>query len=94
MDSISQDATVPRPLHQVNGQQSDLAHGVPEPIVVIGFSLKLPGDASSTERFWKMLLDGRAAMSEFPSDRINLKGHYHPDASRLDEVRFESDHPK
>lgn len=57
-----------------------------EPIAIIGFSLKFPGEASSSEGFWDMLEGGRNAMTEFPADRINLQGHYHHDNSRLDEV--------
>lgn len=60
-----------------------------EPIAIIGFSLKFPGEASSSEGFWDMLESGRNAMTEFPADRINLQGHYHPDNSRLDEVRVQ-----
>lgn len=62
-------------------------HGSPEPIAVVGFSIKFPGEATSAEGFWNMLKNGRNAMTEFPKDRINLDGHYHPDTSRLDEVR-------
>lgn len=58
-----------------------------EPIAIIGFSLRFPGEASSSEGFWDMLEGGRNAMTEFPADRINLQGHCHPDNSRLDEVR-------
>ncbi|KAF1948945.1 ketoacyl-synt-domain-containing protein [Byssothecium circinans] len=47
-----------------------------DPVAIIGFSLKFPDDADSTEGFWKMLLEKRVASSEFPSDRINVDGHY------------------
>ncbi|KAI0173624.1 putative polyketide synthase [Hypoxylon sp. FL1284] len=63
-----------------------------EPIAVIGFSLKFPGIASSVEGFWKMLIEGRSTMSEFPSDRINIDGHFHPDHSRLDEINARGGH--
>ncbi|KAI1761226.1 putative polyketide synthase [Hypoxylon sp. FL1150] len=56
------------------------------PIAVIGFSLKFPGDACSADQFWKMLMEKRSAMTNFPSDRINLAGHYHPRPSRLDQL--------
>jgi len=55
-------------------------------IAIIGFSLKLPGEATSADNFWDMLLAGRSAASEFPANRLNLKGHYHPDKSRLDQM--------
>ncbi|KAJ0124651.1 hypothetical protein J7T55_005991 [Diaporthe amygdali] len=55
-------------------------------VAIVGFSLKLPGEATSPEKFWDMLQAGRTAASEFPPDRINLEGHYHPDKSRLDQM--------
>ena len=38
----------------------------PEPIAVVGLSIKLPQDATSPESFRKMLVEGRSAMTEFP----------------------------
>ncbi|RAL17772.1 ketoacyl-synt-domain-containing protein [Aspergillus homomorphus CBS 101889] len=43
-----------------------------DPIVVVGFSLKFPQDADSSEGFWNMLHEGRCAMTEFPADRFNI----------------------
>ena len=57
-----------------------------EPIAVIGFSLRFPQEATSPESFWEMLCEGRSAMTEVPSDRFNINGFYHPDASRTDTV--------
>lgn len=57
-----------------------------EPVAVIGYSLKFPQDAVSADSFWKMLIEKRCAMTEFPEDRINLNGFYHPDADRNDTV--------
>jgi acyl transferase domain-containing protein len=73
----------------MNGYHDDTQkedHDAVEPIAIIGFSLKFPGEASSAEGFWEMLEGGRNVMTEFPPDRINLEGHYHPDNARLDEV--------
>lgn len=57
-----------------------------DPIVVVGFSLRFPQEATSAEGFWEMLCEGRSAMTEVPSDRFNTNGFYHPDASRTDTV--------
>lgn len=56
------------------------------PLAIIGFSLKFPGDAISTESFWSMLVEGRCAMTEFPKSRINIDGFHHPDGNRMDTV--------
>lgn len=49
-------------------------------IAVIGIALKFPGDASSTESFWKMLMDRRSALSDVPQDRYNIDAFWSPDA--------------
>lgn len=57
------------------------------PIAVIGFSLKFPQDATSPEGFWKILSEGRSAMTEVPSDHFNIDAFYSPDAGKNDCVR-------
>ena len=47
-----------------------------EPIAIIGLSCRFPGDASSPEAFWKLLVEGRSAMTDVPSDRYNLESFY------------------
>jgi acyl transferase domain-containing protein len=50
-----------------------------EPIAIIGMATRFPQDATTTENLWKFLLEGRNAYSPFPEDRIDARGHYHPD---------------
>lgn len=57
-----------------------------DPIAVVGYSLRFPQEATTAESFWEMLREGRSAMTEVPSDRFNIDGFYHPDASRPDTV--------
>lgn len=57
------------------------------PIAVIGFSLKFPQDATSPEGFWKILSEGRSAMTEVPSARFNIDAFYSPNAGKIDCVR-------
>lgn len=57
-----------------------------EPIAVVGFSARLPGDAASTEEFWQMLCEGRSARTEIPESRLNINAFYHPDPDRTDAV--------
>lgn len=40
-------------------------------IAVIGIVIKFPGDATSTDSFWNMLMDRRSALSDVPKDRYN-----------------------
>lgn len=71
------------PLQDQNGESRN---NKLEPVAVIGYSLKFPQDAVSADSFWKMLIEKRCAMTEFPKDRINLNAFYHPDADRSDTV--------
>ena len=52
---------------------------VAEPIAVIGIGCRLPGNVSGPESFWKLLLDGRDAVSEVPGDRWDADAFYDPD---------------
>ena len=57
-----------------------------QPLAVVGFSLRFPQDATTAEAFWKMLMEGRSAMTEYPKDRMNIDAFYHPDTTRQDTV--------
>ncbi|ETS74933.1 hypothetical protein PFICI_13417 [Pestalotiopsis fici W106-1] len=47
-----------------------------DPVVVCGFSIKLPQDATNADSFWKVMMDRRCAMTEFPHDRMNVNGFF------------------
>lgn len=59
-----------------------------EAIAVIGFSLRMPQEAVTPQKFWTMLEEKRCTMTEWPRDRINLDAFYHPDPERRDTVRL------
>lgn len=63
-----------------------MAIDINEAIAVVGLDLKFPGDAANPESFYEMLLRGRSALSEIPSDRFSLDSFYHPDAERAGAV--------
>lgn len=70
----------------LRGQNEASGMNTLEPVAVVGFSLKFPQDAVSADSFWKMLVEKRCAMTEFPEDRINLNAFYNPDTDRSDTV--------
>lgn len=64
-----------------------------QPLAIVGFSLRLPQDAStSAESFWSMLVEGRCASTPFPEDRLNVNGFYHPDGNRRDTLPLRHGH--
>ncbi|HZU68918.1 MAG TPA: type I polyketide synthase [Ktedonobacteraceae bacterium] len=50
-----------------------------EPIAIIGMSCRFPGGANSPEAFWKLLVEGRDAITEVPPDRYDINEFYDPD---------------
>jgi len=56
------------------------------PIAVIGIGCRFPGDATSSERLWNLLIGKKSARSEVPGDRYNVDAFYHPDGDRYGTV--------
>jgi acyl transferase domain-containing protein len=55
-------------------------------IAVIGIGLRFPGKATSQQELWKVLERGESQWSEFPSDRLNIDGYFHPSGNRQGSV--------
>lgn len=47
-----------------------------EDIAIIGIGCRFPGGVNDTETFWKLLTEGRDAVSEVPADRWNVERYY------------------
>jgi len=61
-----------------------------DPVVVVGFAARLPGEAATPEGFWKILFEGRNTSTEVPKDRANIDAYYHPNWERPDTVSVHS----
>lgn len=55
-------------------------------IAVVGIGLRFPGDAKSPEGLWTVLERGESQWSEFPADRLNIDGYFHPSGDRQGSV--------
>jgi acyl transferase domain-containing protein len=51
-------------------------------IAIVGVACRFPGEATNPEMLWEMLSRGESAWSEFPKDRLNIDGYYHPNGNR------------
>ncbi len=59
-----------------------------EPVAVVGMSFGFPQGATSSDNFWKILMEKRNTATEFPPERLNVAAMYHPDANRRGQVSF------
>ena len=49
-----------------------------EPVAIIGMGCRFPGGADNPEAFWRLLRDGRDAISEVPANRWDINAYYDP----------------
>ncbi|MFC5751232.1 SDR family NAD(P)-dependent oxidoreductase [Actinomadura rugatobispora] len=50
-----------------------------EPIAVVGMACRFPGGANSPEAFWRLLVEGRDAVTDIPATRWGAAELYDPD---------------
>ncbi len=56
-------------LHETRGKLREVQDQQHEPIAIVGIGCHFPGEADSAEDLWQMLVAGRDAVTEFPTDR-------------------------
>ncbi len=62
-----------------SARESDPDAGAAEPIAIVGMSCRLPGGASTPQKFWELLRDGVDATGDIPADRWDVEQYYDPD---------------
>ncbi|KAF4595264.1 polyketide synthase [Ophiocordyceps camponoti-floridani] len=63
-----------------------------EDIAIVGIGLRFPGEATSPEELWNVLERGESQWSEFPEDRLNIEGYFHPSGDRQGSISFRGAH--
>ncbi|KAL7931073.1 putative polyketide synthase [Trichoderma chlorosporum] len=61
-------------------------------IAIVGLALRFPGDATSPQKLWDVLERKESQWSEFPPDRLNIDGYYHPSNQRIGSLSFRGGH--
>lgn len=67
-------------------------HDAVVPIAIVGMACRFPGDGENVESLLAMLQKGGDAWSEFPKDRLNIDGFYHPSGQRQGSIGFRGAH--
>src|SRR5690349_5185191 len=76
---------VKRALAMIQGLESKLAkaeQAARAPIAVVGIGCRFPGDVSNTTAYWRLLSEGRDAITEVPASRWDLDAYYDPDPDK------------
>lgn len=58
-----------------------------EPIAITGMACRLPGTATSLDRYWDVLSQGQTTWSKIPKDRFNQEAFFDPDSKKNGTVR-------
>ncbi|KAJ4858515.1 KR domain-containing protein [Trichoderma breve] len=70
----------------------NVGSSIVDDIAIVGLALRFPGDATSPQKLWDVLERKESQWSEFPKDRLNIDGYYHPSNQRLGSLSFRGGH--
>ncbi|CAI7594036.1 unnamed protein product [Penicillium glandicola] len=71
----------------MNGAGSEGAphgeQGMPQPIAIIGYACRLPGQVTSPSDLWELCTRARSGWSPIPKDRFSVEAFHHPNPSKV-----------
>jgi acyl transferase domain-containing protein/protein-L-isoaspartate O-methyltransferase len=81
-DDLPQLTRALQALQQARARLDAIERARVEPIAVVGLSCRFPG-AASPAAFWRMLVEGRDAITEVPAERWDIDAYYDPDVKAV-----------
>ena len=66
-------------LKEMRAKLDAMEHSGTEPVAIVGMACRFPGGASDPVSFWRLLRDGRDAVTEVPRERWDVDAYYDPD---------------
>jgi acyl transferase domain-containing protein/acyl carrier protein len=64
---------------ELDAKVQSLENARNEPIAIVGVGCRIPGGCNTPAEYWKLLDQGRDAVSEVPPDRWNIEEYFDPD---------------
>ncbi|CAG7924264.1 unnamed protein product [Penicillium olsonii] len=58
-------------------------HDTPQPIAIIGYACRLPGQVTSPSDLWELCTRARSGWSPIPKDRFSVDAFHHPNPSKV-----------
>src|SRR5690606_5467375 len=75
-----------RALEQANARIAALESRHAEPLAIIGIGCRFPGGADTPAAYWRLLREGRDAVTEVPGDRWDVDANYSSDPAAADKM--------
>ncbi|OQE32683.1 hypothetical protein PENFLA_c001G04022 [Penicillium flavigenum] len=57
--------------------------GAPQPIAIVGYACRLPGQVTSPSDLWELCTRARSGWSPIPKDRFSVEAFHHPNPSKV-----------
>ncbi len=66
-------------LRKMKARVNELEREKDEPVAIVGMGCRYPGNVDNSESFWKLIREGKNAVTEVPQSRWDIDDYYDPD---------------